>query len=425
MAFFDVTFYFHSASGLPKMDMVGNGDPYFVARLDGKVEYISSVKENTRSPVWNEPWRIKNVPQGAVLGIELADKDNKGMTDDYIGHLRVDVTSGEKEVQITEDKPLRRHRGTFQLKVDLVLSTDPEAHEYPYEFDGPIRYSLHYSPTMGRLTSADSRLYATWKIYLRGVRRCFGDEVQFWTSKARRTFEGPASAAVRSVKHTAHRMLYAHAISNTFGVLEKPRDLFHLLHRHSAPGTDGASAQAPFAHRIKPAVYTYVISVDDDSMRFSETGARYLVNMVSKHWLHSDCATAVRFAGEFHPRPEGGWDKFSDDMRDEDVRWELVIDNNSGTYAPKKELLPALKRVLEMNLLGFTILALDRDDPEVARSSEACRVYATTKRGVSVEDLQPSAPPGHKTLFEYASEHLHMRHPSRLIPETRHVDTAT
>ncbi|KAH9936206.1 uncharacterized protein B0H18DRAFT_972833 [Fomitopsis serialis] len=259
-------------------------------------------------------------------------------------------------------------------QIDTVPSTDPDAHEYTYE--------------------------------LTGVRRCFGDQVQPWTSKARRTFEGPASAAVRSVKHTAHRMLYAHAISNVFGVLEHPRDMFHLLHGYSAPpGTEGPGAESPFARRIKPAVYTYVISVDDDTMRFSETA-----------WLHSDCATSVRFAGEFHPRPEGGWDKFSDDTRDEDVRWELVIDNNSGTYAPKKELLPALKRVLGMNIPGFTILALDRDDPEVARSSEACRAYATLKRGVSTEDLQPSVPPGNKTLFEYASERLHTHHPSHLVP---------
>lgn len=275
---------------------------------------------------------------------------------------------------------------------------------------------------MGRLTSADSRLYATWKVYLRGVRRCFGDTVQSWTSKARLTFEGPASAAIRAVKHNAHRMLYARAVSNTFGVLEQPSDVFQLLHGSSA---DGLGAPSPFAHRIKPAVYTYVIAVNDDSMRFSETGARYLVNMVSKHWLHSDCAEAVRFAGEFHPRPEGGWDKFSDDKRDEDVRWELVIDNNSGTYAPKKEMLPALKKVLEMNFPGFTILALDREDPEVARSSEACRAYAVSKRGVHIEDLQPHVPPGNKTLFEIASEHLHMRQTSQLLENLMgHTDVA-
>lgn len=38
--FNDVTFCFESASGLPKMDVVGSGDPYFVAKLDGKIEYM-------------------------------------------------------------------------------------------------------------------------------------------------------------------------------------------------------------------------------------------------------------------------------------------------------------------------------------------------------------------------------------------------
>lgn len=36
----DVAFCFEGASGLPKMDVVGSGDPYFVAKLDDKVEYM-------------------------------------------------------------------------------------------------------------------------------------------------------------------------------------------------------------------------------------------------------------------------------------------------------------------------------------------------------------------------------------------------
>lgn len=46
--FNDVVFYFQSASGLPKMDMVGNGDPYFVASLEGKVEYMYDAASFTR-----------------------------------------------------------------------------------------------------------------------------------------------------------------------------------------------------------------------------------------------------------------------------------------------------------------------------------------------------------------------------------------
>lgn len=36
----DVTFHFIGASGIPKMDVVGTADPYFVAKLDGKIKYV-------------------------------------------------------------------------------------------------------------------------------------------------------------------------------------------------------------------------------------------------------------------------------------------------------------------------------------------------------------------------------------------------
>ncbi|KAH9930898.1 uncharacterized protein B0H18DRAFT_1116605 [Fomitopsis serialis] len=392
MSFNDLVVFFQAASGLPKMDVVGSADPYFVAKLDGKLQYISSVKENTLSPVWDEAWRVKNVPQGAVLAVDVMDKDSNSLTDGYVGQFSLEVSSGEKDIRI-EDKMLKRNRGTFSLKIDIVPSTDAGACEHPYQFDGPIRYSLHYSPTIGRLTRADSRLYATWKIYIKGIRLFFGDEVQPWNrdySKARSIFQGPTALAVRSVIHTGHRMLYA-------------RD------------------RNPFAHRIKPALYTYVISVDDDSMRFSETGARFLVNMASKHALHSNCADAVRYSGEFHPRPEGGWDKFSDDTRDEDVRWELVIDNKSGTYSPNNQLFPKLKQLMEYNFPAFTVVPLDYRDPELARSSEACLAYATSKRGVNPEDLEPRVPEK-ESLVQRASNHLHKHRPFK-APEDAEPDS--
>ena len=84
----------------------------------------SSVKVNTRSPVWNELWIIKSVPQGATLGVDLTDKDNTGTTDDYIGHFETEVAAGEKEHQIVESKPFKRNRGTFRLKVSSSVHAD-------------------------------------------------------------------------------------------------------------------------------------------------------------------------------------------------------------------------------------------------------------------------------------------------------------
>lgn len=36
----DLTIHFIGASGLPKMDLIGTADPYFIAKLDGKLSYM-------------------------------------------------------------------------------------------------------------------------------------------------------------------------------------------------------------------------------------------------------------------------------------------------------------------------------------------------------------------------------------------------
>jgi hypothetical protein len=319
---------------------------------------------------------------------------------------------------------------TSVSQTETTPSTDDKAERRQFIFDGPIRFSRHFSPTVGRLTNLnDARLYSTWKIYIKGVRMFFGDTVQHWNrdyKAAQSIFQGPTSIALRSAIQAGHAMLYARSTTNAFGVIDGPQDVFRLLLHGSVAAPDGTTSGAgptpsrlenlatcrnradsaggspPFSRRVKPAVYTYVISVDDDSFRFSETGAAFFVDFASKHALHSNCAQAVRYSGEFHPRPAGGWENFSDDTPDEAITWELVIDNNSGTYSPDKTMLPDLKELLEYNFPGFTIHAWDREDPRLVESREACRAYALEKRGVRQEELQPHVAEGDQTLAEQA-----------------------
>ncbi|KAI0689301.1 hypothetical protein BC835DRAFT_261175 [Cytidiella melzeri] len=395
----DVAIHFIGANGIPKMDVVGTADPYLVAKIDNTVTFISTVQVNTLTPVWNEYWNVKNVPSIASLHIQVMDKDDGTVTDDYIGSVDTTLEAGAKELSI-EGPTIRRHRGTLWLKIESTPSTDKKPEKRPYIFDGPIRFSRHFSPTVGRLTNLDdARLYSTWKMYLRGVRLFFDDEsAQHWNKnyKAAQTiFQGPASIAVRSTIQAGHRMLYARSTSNGFGVIKEPKDVLDLLH-------GGNSANSLSHHRVKPAVYTYIISMDDDSFRFSETGAAFFVDFASKHALHSNCAQAVRYSGEFHPRPEGGWDHFDDQTPDDQVRWELVIDNNSGTYSPDPMLLPTLKQLLEYNFPGFVIHAWDYNDPRLAQSREATRAYALQKRGVKQDELQPHQH-GEQTSLQHMS----------------------
>lgn len=280
---------------------------------------------------------------------------------------------------------------------------------HSYLFDGPIRYSRHFSPTVGLLTRSaldqvgdNARLYSTWKVYPIGVPLFFGDTYQHWNvnyKAAQEIFQGPRSIVVRSGIQAAHRMLYARNTTNGFGLIDNTTELIKILHGGSSgrPQTQSQTAAA-HAERVKPAVYTYVIAADDDSFRFSETGAAFFVDFASKHALHSNCNEHVRYSGEFHPRPHGGWDNFSDSTPDDQVKWELVIDNNSGTYSPDKKMLPVLQALLEHNFPGFAIFALDREDEELVKSREACRAYALKHRGVKQEDLQPHAVEGEVTL---------------------------
>lgn len=414
----DVTIHFIGASGLPKMDVIGTADPYFRASLDGRLQYTSTVKDNTQTPVWNEIWHLKNVPTTADLKVDVFDKD-PGPHDDAIGVFHATLTPGAKEYAI-EGTLTKRNKGTFWLDIEAREPTHATEHCPPYTFDGPVRFSRHFSPTVGLLTSLnDERLYSTWKIFIKGVSMFFGDTVQGWNRDypaAQRIFgPGPESFAVRSAIKSGHAMLYARTTCNGFGVIDTTRDVLNLFEgslRGQPPppplpaGSDGQPDQAPpkSSQRIKPAVYTYVIAVQDNSLRFSETGAAFLVDFASKHALHANCAEAVRYSGEFHPRPVGGWQAFSDDIPDDLIQWELVVDNNSGTYSPNKDDLVRVQMVFEYNLPGITVRALDREDPDLKESVNACRDYALKYRGTQKQELQPHVQyEGEKTMQELAA----------------------
>jgi hypothetical protein len=206
---------------------------------------------------------------------------------------------------------------------------------------------------------------------------------------------------VRSGIQAGHRLLYARAAGNAFGIIEDTKGVVELLHTGAQ---DDVSGRSPNAQRVKLAVYTYIISAEDDSFRFSETGPAFFVDFSSKHVLHSNSAEVVRYSGEFHSRPEGRWQNFSDSTPDDAVKWEFMIDNNSGRYALDKMLLSEVKELFEFNFPGLVVRALDREDDRLVESREACRAYALKWRGVRRDELQPHVREGEVTLCRRVSE---------------------
>lgn len=172
--------------------------------------------------------------------------------------------------------------------------------------------------------------------------------------------------------------------------------------------------------------FTYVITLDG-LLRFTETGKEFGIDLLSKHTMHSDAAVYIACSGEFIIRrlkkptlTTTATDEGEDAEHHEPLAtlhrpeetdliegpvppktpppakpqyYQLVIDNDSGTYRPDKSVLPDLAAYLRRNFPGLDVVALACDDPEDQRLKEAQR---QTKRGSGrtihmVRNRSPSA----------------------------------
>lgn len=186
-------------------------------------------------------------------------------------------------------------------------------------------------------------------------------------------------------------------------------------------------------------IFTYVLTLDS-LFRFTETGKEFGIDLLSKHTMHSDVSIYIAFSGEFfirrlkhrkRPAPEEaeigdgkgdqeahekgeepdnethppsdfpGGPPLEDPPRDPSY-YELVIDNDSGTYRPNADLLPLLKKFLQYNFPGMHILTLDcqKDAERMDRMKNEQRekkkkegdniVYRQTSRSSSISSSDAS-----------------------------------
>lgn len=155
-------------------------------------------------------------------------------------------------------------------------------------------------------------------------------------------------------------------------------------------------------------IFTYVLTLDGN-LRFTETGKEFGIDLLSKHTMHSNVSIYIAFSGEFFVRPKkkhhrhqsGGsadnnqaLDGEAADQADEEVQtsnqdcedpveYELVIDNDSGTYRPNAEKLPLLREFLSSNFPGLHITTLDcqKDEERMSRLKEERRVKRKQSEG--------------------------------------------
>jgi hypothetical protein len=139
-------------------------------------------------------------------------------------------------------------------------------------------------------------------------------------------------------------------------------------------------------------IFTYALTLDG-MFRFTETGKEFGIDLLSKHTMHSDVATYIACSGEFflrrlqhpdasddpepnektHPKDPLPGGPPEDEPPPNPSFYQLIIDNDSGTYRPDKAVLPDLKEYLERNFPGLGIIAMHWEDKELKKLKDTQR----------------------------------------------------
>ncbi|CAH0476972.1 unnamed protein product [Peronospora belbahrii] len=327
---------------------VASSDAYALIEVaDQRVAWTRPIL-NTLEPVWNEKFYFKNVKPDTLCTLYLLDEDMDG--DDALGQTHFSATNTDN-TETTFELPITRNdteAGTIVVKVKSHMTSvigDGKLQQV-----GPVHFSIHVSITSGLLTqnmTEDGKLQASaYHLQMHNISQIMPNDHE-WNKNyptIQKIFspDHVESPALRTAIVTEHAVIYRHGATTQYGQLEDGSDFFKLIN---------------YGQRSdKPVLFTYAIT--STGWYFSETGASFFKDMLSKHMLHANAAFSVKYAGEFHIKKEHCG------------RYKLLIDNNSGTYAPPKEDLPKLKELFENNFAGISVEAKDRNDEELKRSRQ-------------------------------------------------------
>ncbi|GAB7366860.1 hypothetical protein MBLNU230_g1029t1 [Neophaeotheca triangularis] len=303
--------------------------------------------------------------------------------------------------------------GSLHISVQLLGRTQDIGQGARAYTVGPSYWIRHYSPMLGRLTnrkepdtetqhgglvkskppqkkSPERYNFQANQFQLRGPvpSQLYHRFVEFKPWVARMfNLSGLRGYALGKALHHQHNRVYHFDRETRWG------------HFPSGPSRSMTQAFLELVrHDQGGRIFTFVLTLDA-CLRFTETGPEFGVDMLSKHNMHSDKALYLAWAGEFfirrlaHPdRPEPPEPTIQtsqsqpqppatasetekenpthppshlphgppDSPPPKDPEYyELVIDNDSGTYRPNASLLPMLKTFLSQSLPGLHILTLD------------------------------------------------------------------
>ncbi|CRK42949.1 hypothetical protein BN1708_008932 [Verticillium longisporum] len=370
----------------------------------------------TTEPVWDEQWIVANVPAaGFTLKCRIYDEDYPD-SDDRLGNVTIKVNhvsedwagipppgrefKAKKRMGSKRAYFFKAITSRFDPHVDMtpslwvsmqVIGRSNPPHAQMYTI-GPSIYFKHFSPTIGRLTGTkvnkdnqdDLRQehseeepdpkkmqkydFQSNEMHLSGPvpSELYHRYVEFRPSIALMfAGKGLRGRILNKALHKQHRRVYNFSPTTEAGTF--------------APCSEEASQQfLRLAHFDEGGrIFTYVLTLDG-MFRFTETGSEFSIDMLSKHTMHSDVATYIACSGEFfirrldrpsassdpepaentHPAKDIPGGPPTEPPPDDPAYYQLIIDNDSGTYRPDESVLPLLRDFLEHNFPGLGVVTM-------------------------------------------------------------------
>jgi len=394
---------------------------------DPDLYYRTRTIRRSLEPVWEEEWIVANVPSsGFKLKCRLYDEDwpdhndRLGNATIYVYGLNetwpgfsetmfdVKKRVGSKRAYLLKAATTVFHHGVsmtprLYISAEVLGKSDPP-HGHIYTV-GPTYYFKHFSPMIGRLAGikvnhdeaddapsgenhgkqaekkAQKYDFQANEIQLAGPvpPKLYHRYVEFRPIIGL-LFRGAGlrGRILNKALHHQHDRIYNFDKSTERGTFKPCSEEASLQFLKMAHFDEGAR------------LFTYVITLDG-LMRFTETGKEFGIDLLSKHTMHSDAHMYIACSGEFfirrlkkpkasgdadpgqptHPPSqdiEGGPPKESPPTKPQ--YYQLIIDNDSGTYRPDKSVLPDLRAFLERNFPGLGIVVLACDDEEDQKLKE-------------------------------------------------------
>ncbi|KAL2427371.1 hypothetical protein ABEF95_012453 [Exophiala dermatitidis] len=306
--------------------------------------------------------------------------------------------------------------GDLIVSVENLGRTDDDNGGRAYTI-GPLAWSRHFSPLIGRLVGikdteegqdgkkTEKYNFQAIQMQLRGPvpADLYHRYVEFKPFVAGMfTAHSLRGRLLNRALHHQHARIYNYDRTTKYGIFQEP-------------SIEMTKQFLDFAHWDEGGrIFTYVLTLDAQ-LRFTETGKEFGVDLLSKHTMHSDVSIYIAFSGEFFirrirhahlhkkdknvepttdthppaPDPEDSNDadkahegndgninstdkKKRDKSKPKDSNsnlnslssrdpsdYELIIDNDSGTYRPNAKKLPLFRDFLSRNFPGLKVVTLD------------------------------------------------------------------